>query len=132
MPYLLLLLLLSACVREEPAPRFVDAAASAGIDFVHYNGARGDYYYAETFGSGAAFLDYDGDGCIDIEEGWLSASVYDHIVDSESTISMGTRSMYEETDPHGNLYVVLHPSTDQAAEFAGVEVDDHHLRPRQL
>ena len=62
MPYLLLLLLLSACVREEPAPRFVDAAASAGIDFVHYHGARGDYYYPETFGSRAAFLHHDGVG----------------------------------------------------------------------
>ncbi len=66
MPYLFLLLLLSACAREEAPPRFVDVAASAGIDFAHYNGARGDYYYAETFGSGAAFFDYDGDGWQDI------------------------------------------------------------------
>ena len=27
---------------------------------------RGDYFYVETFGSGAAFLDYDGDGWQDI------------------------------------------------------------------
>ena len=56
--------LLVACIREEPTQslRFVDVAQTAGLDFVHYNGAQGDYFYVETFGSGAAFLDYDGDG----------------------------------------------------------------------
>ena len=60
--------LLVACSREEPtqSPRFVDVAQTAGLDFVHYNGAQGDYFYVETFGSGAAFLDYDGDGWQDI------------------------------------------------------------------
>ena len=60
--------LLVACIREEPtqALRFVDVAQTAGLDFVHYNGAQGDYFYVETFGSGAAFLDYDGDGWQDI------------------------------------------------------------------
>ena len=60
--------LLVACIREEPtqALRFVDVAQTAGLDFVHYNGAQSDYFYVETFGSGAAFLDYDGDGWQDI------------------------------------------------------------------
>ena len=43
-----------------------DAAADSGIDFIHFNGFSGDYYYYETFGSGAAFLDFDGDGWLDI------------------------------------------------------------------
>ena len=44
--------LLVACIREEPTPslRFVDVAQTAGLDFVHYNGAQGDYFYVETFG----------------------------------------------------------------------------------
>ena len=45
---------------------FADAGADAGIDFVHYNGFSGSYYYVETFGAGAAFLDYDGDGRLDL------------------------------------------------------------------
>ena len=60
---------LCACAPQDPpAPpvHFADAGADAGIDFVHYNGFSGEYYYVETFGAGAAFLDYDGDGRLDL------------------------------------------------------------------
>jgi len=61
-------LLLAACGGEAPArlPTFTDVAAEAGITFVHNNGARGKKYLPETMGSGCAFLDYDGDGWLDI------------------------------------------------------------------
>jgi hypothetical protein len=45
---------------------FVDVTKSAGIRFTHENGARGKKYLPETMGSGAAFLDYDGDGWVDV------------------------------------------------------------------
>ena len=45
---------------------FRDAAAEAGIDFLHFNGFSGQYYYYETFGSGAAFFDFNADGWLDI------------------------------------------------------------------
>jgi enediyne biosynthesis protein E4 len=48
------------------APQFVDVTAAAGIDFVHVNGASGRRYYLETYGSGAAFIDYDNDGYQDL------------------------------------------------------------------
>ena len=60
---------LCACApKDPPAPpvHFADAGDAAGIDFVHYNGFSGEYYYVETFGAGAAFLDYDGDGRLDL------------------------------------------------------------------
>ena len=69
---LLSALLLNACSSEpsqspsDSSIQFVEVARQAGIDFQHYNGSQGDYYYAETFGSGAAFFDYDGDGWQDI------------------------------------------------------------------
>ncbi|MEE2659693.1 MAG: CRTAC1 family protein [Candidatus Latescibacterota bacterium] len=44
----------------------VDVSLASGIDFEHYNGATGQYFYVETFGSGAAFLDQDGDGWLDV------------------------------------------------------------------
>jgi hypothetical protein len=49
-----------------PLPSFVDAAEAAGIRFVHDNGARGQKYLPETIGSGAAVLDVDGDGRMDV------------------------------------------------------------------
>ncbi|HEX9726662.1 MAG TPA: CRTAC1 family protein [Vicinamibacteria bacterium] len=49
-----------------PAEDFLDVTALAGLDFVHYNAATEEKYMVETMGSGAVFLDYDGDGFIDI------------------------------------------------------------------
>jgi hypothetical protein len=49
-----------------PAVVFRDITASAGIDFVHTNGAYGDKLMPETIGSGAAFFDYDNDGDQDL------------------------------------------------------------------
>ncbi|MFT5088363.1 MAG: hypothetical protein ACI906_001293 [Candidatus Latescibacterota bacterium] len=45
---------------------FVDVAAQVGVDFVHANGAQGKRYLPETYGAGAAFLDSDGDGWLDL------------------------------------------------------------------
>ncbi len=45
---------------------FTDVTASAGIHFVHNAGKSGKKYLPETVGSGAAFLDVDGDGWSDI------------------------------------------------------------------
>ena len=45
---------------------FRDITKSAGIKFVHNNGARGKKYLPETMGPGCAFIDYDNDGFPDI------------------------------------------------------------------
>src|SRR5207249_2313839 len=50
-----------------PAPvRFVDVFQQAGIHFRHTNGQSARAFTAETLGSGCAFLDYDGDGRLDL------------------------------------------------------------------
>jgi hypothetical protein len=49
-----------------PGFRLVDVTARAGIDFHHNSGAFGSKYLPETMGPGCAFLDYDGDGWLDI------------------------------------------------------------------
>jgi hypothetical protein len=49
-----------------PRITFSDVTAAAGIRFRHNSGAFGRKYLPETMGSGAAFLDADGDGRQDV------------------------------------------------------------------
>ena len=46
--------------------RFANVTKAAGISFTNVNGASPDKYLAETMGSGAALLDFDGDGWVDL------------------------------------------------------------------
>ena len=65
------LLLLQSAISAPPAAtaapiQFRDITQSAGIRFVHNNGAFGKKYLPETMGPGVAFIDYDNDGWPDI------------------------------------------------------------------
>ena len=43
-----------------------DAAAETGLDFRHWNGATGEWYFPEINGAGVALLDFDDDGDLDV------------------------------------------------------------------
>ena len=45
---------------------FVDVAAETGLAFRHVNGRAGEFHLPEIMGAGAALLDYDGDGDLDV------------------------------------------------------------------
>src|SRR5688572_16589110 len=48
-------------------PDFVDAAKEVGIDFTFFNDeVQGRYFLPEVMGGGAAWLDYDLDGWLDL------------------------------------------------------------------
>jgi enediyne biosynthesis protein E4 len=51
---------------SDPGFRLTNVTSAAGIDFQHNSGAFEAKYLPETLGSGCAFLDYDGDGWLDI------------------------------------------------------------------
>jgi hypothetical protein len=51
---------------SDPGFRLTNVTGAAGIDFQHNSGAFDAKYLPETLGSGCAFLDYDGDGWLDI------------------------------------------------------------------
>ena len=63
---LLLGALAAAAEPQRPGFRLENVTATAGIDFHHNSGAFGAKYLPETLGPGCAFLDYDGDGWLDI------------------------------------------------------------------
>ncbi|HUF08817.1 MAG TPA: CRTAC1 family protein [Rhodothermales bacterium] len=53
--------------RQESMVVFTDVTQEAGLgEFRHENGAVGNKWYPEMMGSGGGFLDYDGDGWLDI------------------------------------------------------------------
>ena len=56
----------AAALNAAALPTFTDVTKTAGIRFRHDSGAFGKKYLPETMGSGAAFLDADGDGAQDI------------------------------------------------------------------
>ena len=63
-----LALLLSRILSPTPLAgvTFTEVSREAGINFTHVTGASGEKYYVETMGSGACWLDHDGDGDVDL------------------------------------------------------------------
>ncbi len=51
---------------EPSKPLFADVTAEAGITWKHFNGFSPDRYLIEAMGGGVAWLDFDGDGLLDI------------------------------------------------------------------
>ncbi len=58
---------LSGCIAASSTPQvLVDITEDSGIHFWHDNGMTGELYFCETVGPGSAFLDFDGDGDLDV------------------------------------------------------------------
>ncbi len=51
---------------KKSPPLFTDVARSSGLDFVHFNGMIGKFYFPEMTGQGGGFVDVDNDGDLDV------------------------------------------------------------------
>jgi hypothetical protein len=60
------LLIAAACGGAIGGETFVDVTEKAGIHFLHVNGAAGEKHLYETMIGGAGWLDFDGDGLLDL------------------------------------------------------------------
>ena len=50
----------------DQGPIFREVAREVGLDFHHFIGATGEYFFTEIMGSGVGLFDYDGDGDLDV------------------------------------------------------------------
>jgi enediyne biosynthesis protein E4 len=64
--HILCFLLFAPLTFAQEKIHFTDITKSAGIAFIHNNGAFGKKYLPETLGPGCAFIDFDNDGWQDI------------------------------------------------------------------
>lgn len=63
---LLLLLLTASWASAQTGAYFTEITDDVALDFEHDPGTEGNYWAPEVMGSGGAFMDFDGDGALDI------------------------------------------------------------------
>jgi hypothetical protein len=56
----------TAPAADGSADWFVDRTDDTGIDFVHFNGMSGEFYFPESMAPGVGLLDFDNDGDLDV------------------------------------------------------------------
>ena len=98
---------------------FVERAAAVGLDFVHFNGASGRFYYPEILPPGVGLLDYDNDGDLD------AFLVQGHMLDPDQSLSDALIPPASPTALTGRLYRNdLEDGADGARSWRFVDVTE--------
>jgi hypothetical protein len=64
--FVLLSLIFPLYGKTGKTPLFTDVSKETGLNFVHFNGMSGEYYFPEMTGQGCGFFDFDNDGDLDV------------------------------------------------------------------
>jgi len=134
----------AALPKEEAQPvvvpvHFTEVAGQAGIRFTHNNGAFGAKLLPETMGSGAAFLDYDGDGYPDLflvnSRDWTDAEVaayrkgsgkrFAHLIPANRPKRPGTCALYHNNQNGTFTDVTKQAGLDVEMYGMGVAAGDY-------
>lgn len=83
---------------QMPESMFTDVARDVGLDFHHFIGATGKYYFVEIMGSGCALFDFDDDGDLDV---YL---VQGNMVDRDEPLEASLFPLHEPAPPSNRLY----------------------------
>jgi hypothetical protein len=136
---LISLTVLAGCSAHQSAPAsnaapFREASAETGLDFRHFTGATGDFYFPEIAGAGVALIDYDGDGDLDvyvIQGSFVNPAkkLADALYPPGKNWKPGNRLFRNDLVPSGKLHFT--DVTDQAGvgwvgEGMGVAVGDYN------
>ncbi len=108
---------LVAAMAQAQGPQFVDATASAGIQFRHNSGRAGKKWLPETMGSGVAFFDADADGWPDL----LLLNAKDWTVRGRRSLS----ALYKNNKKGGFTNVTAGSGLDVEMYAMGVAVADY-------
>lgn len=89
-------------------PLLEDVSAAVGLAFSHYPGVTGEHFFIEPVGAGAALLDYDGDGDLDvylIQSGDVpGAEPGTPLIPLDANTPDGNRLFRNDLNPDGELH----------------------------